>query len=234
MKANQKMELEKIQRYHYVLLGFSSFDRVLEKMDDILKFYRFEKEGNFQEKEVIYDVANNLLSDAGIVLSKQYEEDRILFNVRKISQLPGALKRPSQKFILGELEGDEEPKDLSLEISSAIENSFATPFTVDLDSFVKQSTPKIEIKINATRYKLIGGTGFRAFIIHENVVYRDIKSNKKVEREGVTLQLFQKEEYEEENKKILDIIEREVKELGLYNKSRFEIAQNLLYPKEEE
>lgn len=234
MEKQNKVEIQKTENYHYVLLGFATFKEVLKKLEGILKFYRLQNEGKANAKEIIYDVPNNLLSDAGIVISKQFEEGKVLFNVRKISWLPGALKRPSKKFNLGEFQRDEEPKDFSLEISSAIENSFSTPFTVDLDSIVRQTIPKIEIKINAEKVKIIGGTGFRAYIIYENVSYKDIKTNKVVERDGVTLQLSTLDEFAEENKKLLDIIETNVCELGKFNASRFEIAQKLLYPKDEE
>ena len=234
MDKQNKVEMQQNESYHYVLLGFSTFKDVLKKLGDTMKFYRFENEGKANAKEIIYDVPNNLLSDAGIVISKQFEDGKVLFNVRKISWLPGALKRPSKKFNLGEFQHDEEPKDFSLDISSAIEHSFLTPFTVDLDSIVRQTIPKIEIKINADKVKIIGGTGFRAYIIYENVTYRDIKTNKTVERDDVTLQLSTLEEFAEENKKLLDIIETKVCELGKFNASRFEIAQKLLYPKDEE
>lgn len=231
MKVNNKLELENVQRYHYVLIGFSDFKKVLKKLTDLLKFYRIEYQGKVSGKEVIYDVPNNLLSDSGIVLSKQYEDGKIMLKVRKISQLPGEMKRPSKKFMLGELETDAEPRDFSLQISSAIENSFAATFTVDLDSFVKQTVPKIQIDVNSQKYLIIGGTGYRAIMLYETAIYKDIKTGKKVSRDGITLQLNNDEKSQEENAKILDLIDREIKELALYNVSRFEIAQKLLYPK---
>ena len=234
MKNTNKPELEQTVTYHYVLLGFSSFKKVLEKIEGLLNFYRVEPAGKTSAKEVIYDVNGDVLSDAGIVLSKQFEDGKILFNIRKLSLLPGAMKKPSRKLILGELEADEEPKDFSKQISAAIENTFSTPLTMDLDSFIKRTFPKIEIKIVGNKYKIIGGTGFRGLFVHEFATYRDIKTNKKVEREGVVLQLNTLPEYEKENAQFLDFIEREVKELGPYNASRFEIAQKLLYPKTDE
>ena len=231
MIAANKHDIEQTVNYHFVLLGFSSFKKVLEKMSELLNFYRFENIGKSDAREIIYDVTGNVLSDAGIVLSKQFEDGKILFNVRKISLLPGAMKKPSQKLILGELESDEEPKDFSKEITAAIENTFSTPLTMDLDSFVKRTFPKIEIKIRGEKYKIIGGTGFRGLLVHEFATYKDIRTNKKVEKEGVVLQLSSLPEYEKENAKFLDFIARQVKELGLYNASRFEIAHKLLYPK---
>ena len=231
MKVNDKLEQTNVQNYHYVMLGFADFKKIFKKLEGLLKFYRIENKGKEFAKEIIYDVPDNLLSDAGIVLSKRYETKRIFLNVRKISKLPGEMKRPSKKFILGELESDIEPRNYSLQISSAIENSFSTTFTVDLDSIVKQTIPKIEININSNKYHIIGGTGFRADFFYEIATYKDIKTGKKVDREGVTLQLSNNKEYEEENKQILDLIDRQIKELALYNLSRFEIAQMLLYPK---
>lgn len=175
-----------------------------------------------------------MLSDSGIVLSKLYEDGKVMFNVRKLSTLPGQLKRPSKKFILGELEVDEEPKDFSLSIASAIENSFNSTFTVDLDAFVKQTVAKIEITVDAVKYKIISGTGYRASILFENALYRDIKTNKKVSQQGVTLQLPLGEENEKCNQELLNVIDKKIEELAPSNLSRFEIAQRLLYPKVEE
>lgn len=234
MQVNDKLELENVRKYHYVYMGTASFDKVFKKLDSYLKFYRFDYKGEIVGKEVIYDVANHMLSDSGIVISKNYSDNRISFNVRKISQLKGSLKRPSQKFLLGELEQDAEPKDYSLQISSAIGNSFSTQFTVDLDAFVRQTAPIIEIIVKAKKYQIIGGTGYRATLLAENAVYRDLKTKQKVSRPGLTLSLPIDEEWQEENAKILDIVDRKIKEIAAYNVSRFEIAQKLLYPVQQE
>lgn len=231
MNSNNKLEQEKIDTYHYVILGFANFKIIKQKFDEYLKYYRLSYEGKINAKEVIYDVAENMLSNSGIVLSKQYEDDKVLIKVRKISYLPGAFKRPSKKFLLGEVERDDEPKDFSLHIASAIENSFTTPFTVDLDSIVKQTIPKIEINIKADKYQIICGTGYRAYIMFENVTYRDIETNRKVEKIGVTLHLPTGSKNKKENQEILSIIDRNINELALFNYSRYEIAQKLLYPK---
>ena len=229
-----KLEQEKIKRYHFVIVGFGEFKNIIRKFDENLKFYRLENQGKTKAREIIYDVPNNMLSDSGIVLSKLYEDGKVMFNVRKLSTLPGQLKRPSKKFILGELEVDEEPKDFSLSIASAIENSFNSTFTVDLDAFVKQTVAKIEITVDAVKYKIISGTGYRASILFENALYRDIKTNKKVSQQGVTLQLPLGEENEKCNQELLNVIDKKIEELAPSNLSRFEIAQRLLYPKVDE
>ena len=234
MISEKSGKKENIQRVHYVILGFYTFKDVLKKLEDMLKFYRLEDLGVKKEKEIIYDTKGDLLSNAGIVISKNYHDQKVEFNVTKISMLPGEMKRPSQKFLLGDLEEDSEPRDFSLEVSAAIENLFGVKFTFDLDSIVRQTFPKIAIDIDKHEYNIIGGTGYRAKLSYENNVYRDVASNNKVTSDGVTLKIFLDEKYQEENKKILDMIERKIKELGLFDLSRFEIAKKLLYPPVEE
>lgn len=229
MDANSKLELDNTRRYHFVLLGFAEFKDIIKKFVSILKFYRFENQGKINSKEIIYDMPDDLLSDSGIVISKLFENGKVLLQVNKLSSLRGDLKRPSKKYNLGTIGKDEEPKDYSLQITQAIESSFTTQFTVDLDAFVQKTIPKIEIDIEATKYKIICGSGYRAAMYFEEVVYKDIKTKKKVSRPGVTLQL--PADNSPENDEILKVIDRQINELALYNLSRFEIAKQLLYPK---
>lgn len=226
MKA-KKLELQNVQSYHFVFVGFAEFKEVFKKLTDELPYYRFEKAGKEFEKEIFYDVPDQLLSTAGLVLSKWYHGKKIYFHVRKLSKLVGAMKRPTKKFLFGSCEDIDEPKDFSLQIASAIENSFSSPFTVDLDSIVKQTRPIIEVDIQSEKFNVICGTGYRAEMLYENAIYKDIKTGKKVSRLGITFKVPLEER--EETDEILDIISRKVFGIALYDNSRFEIAQQLLY-----
>ena len=230
MKSNEKLQTEQVQKYHYLLLG-SNFNKVKSKLEKTLGYYRLAFDGKFKGLEIIYDVPNNLLSNAGIVLSKQYEGSESFFKVRKISKLPGGYKRPSQKFNLGESDDAEAPKDFPVQIANAISNLYANVFTIDLVSLVRQTEPKIEITVTGDKYIIVGGTGYRAELLYETAIYKDIKTNKKVSRTGVTLKLPKDEKYEKENQTILKAIDHSCKELVGYEQSRFEIAERLLYPK---
>ena len=223
-----KLQLENVKTYHYMIMGYETFPRILKTLSEELAFYRFSRQNDVIGKEIMYDIPNNTLTDAGIVLSKQYENGRVMFKVRKLSFLPDEMKMPSKKFILQELDSDAEPRDYSLEISSAIENSFSSPFTIDLDAIVREVVPKIEVDIKSEHYLIIGQ------LFYEHTTYKDVETKKKVEKEGVVLKLPTDEIYEAENKKILDIIDRKVKALGLYNMSRYELAKKALYTTAEE
>ena len=127
---------------------------------------------------------------------------------------------------------EETIKDYSLQLAQAIEHSFSSPFSVDLDSIVKQTKPKFETIIQADKYQIICGTGYRASMEYENAHYKDIKTGKKVSRLGITFN-FPLEE-REETAEILDVIDRKIKGLSLNELSRFEIAQQVLYTQLEE
>lgn len=230
MKSNDRLETEKLKKIHYFLIG-NDFNKVLKTLDKRLHFYRFLNEGKFKGDEIIYDVPSNMLSNAGLVLSKQNEEDKTYFKVRKISTLPGGYKRPSQKFSLGECEGTEEPKDFPIQISNAISNSFSNAFTIDLVSVVRQTVPKIQIIVTGQKYKIISGDGFEAYMLYEKAIYKDIATKKKVKRYGVTFKLPKDEKWDKWNNEILQAVEHYCKEMVSYESSRFEIAQRLLYPK---
>ncbi len=234
MKTSFDVEREEMKKYHFVLLGFATFKEVLNKLEGLMKFYRFESQGKANTKEVIYDVANNLLTEAGIVLSKKTDGKNTFFNVMKISMLPGELKRLNHTHVLKEASAIEEPRDISFEIATAIENLFNTNFTFDLEAFIKKALPLLQIDVESENYKIIGGNGLRGYISYEKITYKDIKTNKKAFGEGVVLRLPNDEKYESENERILSLIERNIQELGQYNISKFELAQKLLYPKDEE
>lgn len=228
-----KLELENNKRYHFMILGFNTFKDILNKLSSVLKFYRLSPTGNIKGREIMYDVPDGVLNNAGIVLSKLYEGKKIMFKVRKLSSLSYEKNMPSQKFLVTGLNEDVEPKDYSLQIASAIQNSFSTAFTVDLDAFVRQTVAKIDVTVDADRYEIIGGTGYRAVLLCERTVYKDIKTGKKVKTEGVTLNLPADRASRQENAKLLDVIDKYVPELGLYNMSRYELAQKALYSEEE-
>lgn len=229
MDKNSKLELENSREYHFVILGYNEFKDIYASLTSNLNFYRFQNKGKVETKEVIYDVPDNTLTDSGIVISILEENNKHTLKVRKISRLQGNLKRPPKTYVLGRVEKGEEPKDYSLQVSSAIDDAFTINFTTDIDDFVKKTVAKIEVDIEGTRYNIICGSGYRASILFENATYKDLKTGKKVSRAGVTLLLPR--EPRPESEELLKVIDRKVCELALYNYSRFEIASQLLYPK---
>lgn len=230
MKDFSTLENENKEKHHFYIIGKNE-RALIAKLEKHLKFYTLRFEKKFTGKEIIFDVPNNMLSNAGLVLSKQYESKNIYFKVRKINFLPKNIKnRASKKFYLAQCTGIEEPKDYPIQIANAIQSSFSEPFTIDLVSIVRQTVPKIEILVHGKKYEIIGGFGYKGALTFEKVVYRDLVTSKKVIKYGVTLILPSSEKEQKYNDEILEIIDKYCTELIPYRSTRFEIAKRLLYP----
>lgn len=219
-----------IIKHHYDMLR-DDVSKVIKKLDRELAFYRFYFDSRVKGVEIIYDTPTDLLSSAGIVLSKQFENGKAFFKVRKLSYLPTELRKPSSKFYLAECSGKETPKDYPIQIASAINNAFSNVFTIDLVEVVKQTIPRYEIKVKGEFYTLTSGTGMKGSIMFENATYKDFSTGRKVKKKGATVALPSDPAFKKEVEEVLDAIERKCKELFPYNESRFEIAQRVLRPK---
>ncbi len=223
------MEEHNMQSYHYAFAGSTTFKQVVDLLDANLPYYRLEKLADRTTKEIFYDGPNDVLSDAGIVLSKLVENNKSSLTVRKISQ-SSIVGNQSKKYLIGECAMDEEPSDYSFAIASTIIKSFNSSLSIDLDSLIKQTMPKMDVVVQAEVFDIICGTGYRAKMQHEHSIYRDINKGKKVELYGVTFQFPTDER--PEKKEILAAIDRYVKGLSLLQLSRFELGCKYLYPPE--
>ena len=221
----KNIELQTTENHHFVFAGFITFEEVLKRLKEHTPFYRIVQKEKKVIKETFYDNDYNMLSDAGIVLSKSTTKENTFFNIRRISRATNI--KDSKYRIDGKCQPTDHPKDYTKKIASAIENTFMSPLTIDLESIVKKTSEKIEVVLKKTIYDIICGTGYRALITHEEVSYKDIASGNKVLQEGATLTVPTGEF--EETSYLLNIIERKIPNLVLYNESRFEIAQKLLY-----
>ncbi len=223
---DKKLSQHNSQSYHYEFVGFTDFKKVLNDLNKHLPYYRFEKIAKRHSQEIFYDIKSHLLADAGIAISKWTEDGESSLNIRKIYSVK-ELNKPSEKFLFGMCSYDEQPKDYSYQMASMIESSFKMPFSTDTESIIKQTAPIIEVVIVSDKYQIICGTGYRAIMQYETVVYKDLKTGKKEERVGMTFK-FPIDERPEKNE-ILSTIERKIKGLVLNNISRFEIAKKLLF-----
>lgn len=217
-------------RYHYDMLRDNA-DKIVEKLNGNMGFYAFRYVKNIKTTEIVYDTHENLLSSIGIILSKQFVGDSIAFYVRKITRLPNEMKRPSKRIKIADCGRSESPKSFAMQVARAINNTFPNIFTIDMTEVVEKTMPKIEIDIKGQYYDISGGTGFRASMIFEDVIYRDLLSRKKVKRKSVTLTLPVDNMYEQDSENVLGGIDKYCKELIPYKETRVEIAERVLFPK---
>lgn len=230
MKEKKSAQLQKRDNYHFILAGFTSFSEALKILREKMPFYKIAPAGKKYIKEVFYDNEYNMLSDAGIVVSKSTTTKDTYFNIRRLSRV---LNKRNKKYTIDKRCSEtDHPRDYAEQIAAAINDSFSSSLTIDLEGIVKKTTEKIQVDINKSIYEIICGTGYRAQIIDEQVTYKDITTGRKVVQECVSLSAPVGEF--EETAEILKIIERNIPGLVLYQQSRFEIAQKLLYSEEAE
>ena len=221
---SKRAELRKTDNYHFVIAGFTSFKEILKSLKKAMPYYRFESKPKKRIVEVFYDNDYNMLSDAGIILSKSSTNKDTNFNIRRLSRV---LHKRNKKYkIAGSCKAGDHPRQYAEQIAAAIDDSFSSSLSIDLENIVKKTNEVIQIELNKTPYSLICGTGFRADITHEDVVYKDIKTGKKVFQQCVNLSVPSGEN--EETTEILKIIERCVPSLILFTESRFELAVKIL------
>ena len=218
------------KKIHYAMIR-NNGNEIISKLDNALGFYRIYFEKKIKGQETIYDTPNHLLSSAGIVLSKQYEDGVFSFKVRKLSYLPTEFRKPSEKFYLSKCKRNEAPKDYPLQIADAINNAFSNIFTIDLVDVVKQTIPIYEIKIVGNLYTLASGGGMKGQLVFEKATYKDLVVGKKVKCRGATVTFPGDPRFEKDYAEVVDAIEHRCKELLMFKESRFEIAQRLLRPK---
>lgn len=230
MEGKKVAELRATDNYHFVFAGFTTFKDALKIMKDNLHFYRFEEGEKKNIKEIFYDNEYNMLSDAGIVLSKSMTTQDTFFNIRRLSRL---LNKRNKKYTIDRrCSPTDHPRDYAEHIAAAINDSFSSSLTIDLENIVKKTQEKILIENNKTIYNVICGSGYRAKLVEEHLLFKDIKTGKKVFQEAVCLSV-PSGEYPE-TAELLKFIERNISGLVLFKESRFEIAQRLLYSQEEE
>jgi hypothetical protein len=145
-------------------------------------------------------------------------------NFRRLSR---SLKKRNTKYKIDKCDEDDNPRDFADQIADAIENSFNASLTIDIEGIVKKTQPIIELDLKKENYDIICGSGYRAKLVYEDALYEDVASGKKVQQYGINLSVPISEE--RETQELLGLIDKYIADLALYNESRFEIAQKLLY-----
>jgi len=213
--------------YYYDMLRDNQA-KIVQKLEDNLTFYRFSFTRKFKSHEIIYDTPTNLLSSAGLVLSKVYDDDKYYLIITKVSYLPKKFKKPSVVLFKAECTAQDVPNMYPVKLGGVISDSSPGIFTIDLVEVLKLVVPRIEISVNGDRYEIASGTGYKAEMFFENVNYKDLTSKVKFKHKNVVFALSGHPKDEKSNHEILGGVLRYCKELFPYEETRFEIARRVL------
>ena len=219
-------------KYEYDILKGDE-KKIVNKLNTHLSFYSFRPFQKSKKVEVFYDTETNMLSSAGIVLSKVIRDKDCFIQISTINYISSNANKASKKVRISDCQPKQTPRDFSFQIATAINNMYENIFTIDLTEVLKKVSPFIQVKTDENIYQIFGGTGYKATISFERTTYKDLKHGKKVKRDGATLRTVLDPNYEKERQDLLYGIERYCKELFPYTESKFEIAKRVLRSKKE-
>ncbi len=213
--------------YYYDMLRDNQ-QKIVQKLEEHLTFYRFSFNSKFRSQEIIYDTPTNLLSSAGLVLSKVYDDGKYYLIITKVSYLPKQFKKPSVVLFKAECSAQDVPSMYPVKLGGVISDSAPGIFTIDLVEVLKLVVPIIEITVKGDKYEIASGTGYKAEMFFENVFYRDLSSKVKFKHKNVVFALSGLSKDEKSNREILGGVLRHCKDLFPYDETRFEIARRVL------
>ncbi len=216
------VELQNYDVVKYEGLTDKPFGKILA-LQHILKFYRFQYFGPVKSSETFYDTPNDILNKAGIVLSRIQEDDRVFFKVAQSSNL----KASSQRVFSHKVGIKDTIKDHAFYLVDGIKSIFSTPIYIDLENVLKNVVPKVSIFINANVYKVISGSGFRAYLCLEEIRYENYETKRQHKSNGMTVKLAGPSQYLTEFKAFNDSIKKYCKEFIEVHDNIYEHAKIL-------
>lgn len=210
----------------YTLFDKKSYKSVLQ-IDANLPLYSFVPAGEKNTLEIFFDTPNNLISSAGIMLSKVIEKDKAYFKVER-EEFVRLKKIKTEKKVFIQPAGIKDSiKDHSLFLIDGISSLYSTKFNIDLENVLKSVEPRIEIETRATCFKVLSGTKFKGLMSLENVRIKNFLTKRKAD-----LNMLQVEQ--EDSLKTYDgfdefikSLEKNCKEITEIDDSKYQIATRL-------
>ncbi|MBQ3494600.1 MAG: hypothetical protein IJA69_04210 [Clostridia bacterium] len=213
-----------VEKYEAIIKN--SFKKVLA-LGQVLKFYKFQFAGSLTSSETFYDTAGHILEKAGIILSRIQERDRVFFKVEQSAYLKKTFKHTTSKIFTHKVGAKDSIKDHAFYLVDGIRGLYSTSFSVDLENVIKNAVPTITISTKADVYKVISGTGFRCYMAHEEIVYKNFETKKKYQSQGMTIKHLGPEQYLDEFNEFNKAVQKHCKEFLVVHDNTFEHAKNV-------
>ncbi len=217
------IELKNDDVVKYEALTDKPFEKVFA-LQNVLKFYRFAFAGTVRSSEIFYDTPNDLLNKAGVILSRVQEDDRVFFKVAPSTSLS---KVTTQKIFSHKVGVKDTIKDHAFYLVDGIKGLFSTPFSIDVENVIKSAVPKIGVFTNANVYKVISGTGFHAFMCHEDTRYENYETKRKARSQGMTVKMAGPSQYQSEFISFNNAIKKYCKEFVEIHDNTYEHAKRI-------
>ena len=164
----------------YTLFSKSTIKQIVA-LPSVMQTYSFNLEDKSAEKVVFLDSNNNLLSSAGILLSKSTERNKAFFKVereryKKTSR--SSLPQRAEKVFIHNVGVKDSVKDHMFFLTNGIKSMFTTQFYIDLDNVLKLVVPQIELSSKKSVFKVFSGKGFKAEMIYEEMAIKNFATKR--------------------------------------------------------
>lgn len=211
----------------YTLFTKNTMKEVIA-LQRLMPMYSFAPFDKYKSTEVFLDSSNNLLSSAGILLSKATEKNKAWFKVERerYKANKSSIQR-AEKVFIHNIGVRDSALDHLFFLTDGIKSMFSTQFYIDLDNVLKLVVPKIELKIKKTVFKVFSGKGFKAEIIFEDVDIKNYESRRAANLQFMTVKQtsssISKDEFEDFTSKL----EKYCKEVIPTEDTKYEIAKRM-------
>lgn len=210
----------------YTLFSKNSLSKVLA-LDKVMPKYSFYSEGKGVSIEIYLDSPNNLLTSAGIILSKVIEEGKSYFRVEREDYLAGkkTLIPKEKKVFIHPIGAKDSVIDHTLFLIDGITSMFSTKFHIDLENVLKTIVPKLEIENKKNYFKIFSGKGFKADMIYENVFIKNYDTKRRSELLMLKIEQTSSKLSLDEFNDFTSKMEKYCKEILPINESKYEMAK---------
>lgn len=221
------VEVSKEGIKNYTLFSKNAIKQVIS-LQAILPMYTFIAEDKYKSKQVFLDSGNNLLSSAGVILSKTTEKNKAYFKVEmeQLRNSTSSILKRSEKVYIHNVGVKDNVKDHLFFLANGIKAMFSTQFTIDLDNVLKMIVPKIELKTKRSIFKVFSGNGFKAELIFDEIDVRNFESRRGTSLQTLTVKqtsAIQNTQFEEFTNKL----EKFCKEIIPTEDTKFEIVKRM-------
>jgi len=184
-------------------------------------------EGRNKYNMIYYDTPENLLTNAGILLYKTWEKGNHYFIVQRLNILPSTSKLRRNEVYRHKIDASDTPIMHSFYLINGIVSMFTTQFSIDLEYVIKNVKPIIIANVKAIYYKIFSGTGFKANLTFEDVVYINCINKRRRMNEELTVELLASQNFMTEFNKFTFLLEKYCKDILPKKESRFDYAKRV-------
>ena len=148
---------------NYIAVADKPFAKVLQ-LEKKINLHRFNLVNRYKQSEIFFDTETNLLSKAGIILSKTISPEKTYFKVERQSTLLKLYSRKKETVFIHEVGIRDKVTDHAFFLVDGIKSLFTTQFTVDLENVLKNIKPKIVVDSTIDKWAVVSGGGFKGSI----------------------------------------------------------------------